>query len=224
MEIIDIFFNAGVMAKALPILLQGLWNTLLLGLVAIVFGGALGVIVCLIRMYAARPLRVLAVIYIDLLRAIPVLVLLILIYYALPFVGVTMNSFTAAAVALSLVLAAYTAEVVRAGIEAVPKGQFEASAALGLSFVLTMRKVVLPQAIRMVIPPLASYSVSIIKDTSLASVVAMNDLLKQATDSQALFANPTPLVLAAMIYVAILWPLVRFTSWIELRSRRAYAR
>ncbi|WP_435170635.1 amino acid ABC transporter permease [Falsirhodobacter sp. 1013] len=224
MEIIDIFFNTGVMAKALPILLQGLWNTLLLGVVAIVFGGALGVIVCLIRMYAATPLRLLAVIYIDLLRAIPVLVLLILIYYALPFVGVTMNSFTAAAVALSLVLAAYTAEVVRAGIEAVPKGQFEASAALGLSFVLTMRKVVLPQAIRMVIPPLASYSVSIIKDTSLASVVAMNDLLKQATDSQALFANPSPLVLAAMIYVAILWPLVRFTSWIELRSRRAYAR
>lgn len=221
MEILNIFFNPEVMAKAFPILLQGLANTLMLGVVAILCGGALGVAVCLVRMYAPLPLRLLAVLYIDLLRAIPVLVLLILIYYALPFVGIVMGSFTAAAVALSLVLAAYTAEVVRAGIEAVPKGQFEASAALGLPFLLTMRKVVLPQAIRLVIPPLASYSVSIIKDTSLASVVAVGDLLKQANDAQALFANPTPLVLAAAIYVAILWPMVRLTSWMERRYRVA---
>lgn len=74
------------------------------------------------------------------------------------------------------------------------------------------------------IPTFASYSVSVIKDTSLASVVAMNDLLKQATDAQALFANPTPLIVAAAIYVAILWPLVRFTSWLEQRAQRAYQR
>ena len=127
-----------------------------------------------------------------------------------------------ATIALSLVLAAYTAEVVRAGIEAVPKGQFEACDALGLKFFTTMRKVILPQAIRMMIPPLASYCVSIVKDTSLASVVAMNDLLKQATDAQALFANPTPLLLAALIYIAILWPMVRFTGWLEQKYRRGY--
>jgi polar amino acid transport system permease protein len=83
-----------------------------------------------------------------------------------------------------------------------------------------MQKVVLPQAIRLVIPPLASSSVSLIKDTSLASVVAMNDLLKQATDAQALFANPTPLIGAALIYVAILWPLVRLTGRLEKRYKR----
>ena len=117
-------------------------------------------------------------------------------------------------------MAAYTAEIVRAGIEAVPRGQFEASESLGLPFWRTMQKVVLPQAIRLVIPPLASSSVSLIKDTSLASVVAMNDLLKQATDAQALFANPTPLIGAALIYVAILWPLVRLTGRLERRYKR----
>ena len=85
-----------------------------------------------------------------------------------------------------------------------------------------MRKVVLPQAFRMMLPPLASYCVAIIKDTSLASVVAMDDLLKQATDAQALFANPTPLLLAAAIYAAFLWPLVRFTSWLEQHYKRGY--
>jgi polar amino acid transport system permease protein len=175
-----------------------------------------------VRLYAPKPLRLLAVLFIDVMRAIPVLVVLILVYYALPFAGIVFSSFVAATIALSLVLAAYTAEVVRAGIEAVPKGQFEASEALGLSFFTMMRKVILPQAFRMMIPPLASYVVSIMKDTSLASVVTMGDLLKQATDAQALFANPTPLLLAAMMYIAILWPMVRFTGWLEQHYKRGY--
>ncbi len=224
MSAIDIFFNMDVMARAFPILLRGLWMTLLLGITAIIFGSALGLGVALMRLYAPKPLRLLAITYTDLIRAMPVLVLLILIYYALPFAGLVLSSFAAAAIALSMVLAAYTAEVMRAGIQAVPKGQFEAAAALGLGFWRTMHKVVLPQAVRLVIPPHASNCVSIIKDTSLASVVAMTDLLKQATDAQALFANPSPLIGAAIIYVAILWPLVRLTGWLEHRFQRAYQR
>ena len=219
MEIIDIFFNPSVMQRAFPILLRGLANTILLGATAIICGGLAGILISLIRLYAPKPFRILAIIYIDLLRAMPMLVVLILIYYALPFVGITFSSFAAASIALSMVLAAYTAEVMRAGIAAIPAGQFQAAEALGIPFWVSMRKVILPQAIRIVIPPLASYSVSVIKDTSLASVVAMNDLLKQATDAQALFANPTPLIAAAIIYVAILWPLVRFTVWLEQRYK-----
>lgn len=217
MNAIDIFFNAEVFRKSFPILLRGLGNTLLLSITAIVLGTIGGVLICLMRLYSPRALRLLAVFYIDVLRAMPMLVVLILIYYALPFVGITLSSFAAAAVALSIVMAAYTAECVRAGIEAVPKGQFEAAQSLGLPFWRTMQKVILPQAVRLVIPPLASNSVSLVKDTSLASVVAMNDLLKQATDSQALFANPTPLIGAAVIYVALLWPAVRLTSRLERR-------
>ncbi|MBX9455201.1 MAG: amino acid ABC transporter permease [Rhizobium sp.] len=224
MSAIDIFFNTDILMKSFPMLLRGLVNTVLLGLTAIVFGTLIGVLVCLARLYAPKPVRLLAVLYIDLMRAMPVLVVLILIYYALPFVGIVFSSFTAAAIALSIVLGAYSAEVVRAGIQAVPQGQFEAASALGLHFWLTMRKVILPQAIRIVIPPQASNCVSIVKDTSLASVVATTDLLKQATDAQALYANPTPLLGAALIYVAILWPLVRLTSWLEKHYQQAYAR
>ena len=126
MEILDIFFNLDVMRRAFPILMRGLVNTILLGFAAIFFGGILGVLVCLVRLYATKPFRLLAVLYTDIFRAIPVLVVLILVYYALPFAGIVFSSFVAANIALALVLAAYTAEVVRAGIEAVPRGQFEA--------------------------------------------------------------------------------------------------
>lgn len=224
MNAVDIFFNGDILLKSFPILLRGLGNTLMLAVVAIFCGTVGGVFVSLARLYAPKPVRLLAVFYIDILRSMPMLVVLILIYYALPFVGITLSSFGAAAFALSIVMAAYTAECVRAGIEAVPRGQFEAADALGLSFWRTMQKVILPQAIKLVIPPMASNSVSLVKDTSLASVVAMNDLLKQATDAQALFANPTPLIGAAIIYVAILWPAVRVTNRLERRFAKQDAR
>jgi polar amino acid transport system permease protein len=220
MDLIGTFFNWDVLVRAFPMLMRGVGNTILLGCASIVFGGVAGLFLCLMRLYAPRPARLVAIGYIDILRAMPILVLLILIYYALPFVGIRFSSFTSATLALSMVLAAFTAEVCRAGIEAVPRGQFEAAAALGIPFWRTMATVVLPQAIRLVIPPLTSNCVSIYKDTALASVVATPDLLKQATDAQALMANPTPLIGAALIYLAFLWPLVRLVNHLEQRGRR----
>jgi polar amino acid transport system permease protein len=144
-------------------------------------------------------------------------VLLVVIYYALPFVGLRLSPFSAAASALSLVSAAYSAEIIRAGIEAVPKGQFEAAHAIGLSPWRLMGDVVLPQALKIVIPPITSNAINVMKDTALASVVAMPDLLKQATQAQALAANPTPLISAAVIYVLILLPFVRLVAVFEKR-------
>jgi polar amino acid transport system permease protein len=224
MTAFETFLNPDILMRSFPILMRGLVYTILLGLTAIVCGTLGGVAVAIMRLYGPKPLRYAAVIYTDFMRAMPVLVVLILIYYALPFIGIVFSSFTAAALALSMVMAAYSAEVVRAGIQSVPEGQFEAAKALGLHFWSTLWKVILPQATRIAIPPQASNCVSVIKDTSLASVVAAADLLKQATDTQALFANPTPLIGAAMIYVAILWPLVRLTGWLETRFQRAYTR
>ena len=206
--LVDTFFNLGVLQRAFPLLLSGLWTTILLGVVSIVVGLALGLLLVMLRLYGARPVQVLTIGYINLFRALPLLVLLVLIYYALPFLGIRLSSFAAAAAALSLVSGAYTAEIFRAGIEAVPRGQFEASAALGLGRWRVMRSVVLPQAVRIVIPPLTSNGINVLKDTALASVVAMPDLLKQATQAQALFANPSPLVGAAILYAALLLPLV----------------
>ena len=128
-----------------------------------------------------------------------------------------------AVLAFTLVMGAYSAEVYRSGVEGVPRGQFEAAAALGLPFLITLRRVILPQAIRAVIPPMTGNCVSMFKDTSLASTVALPELLNEATDTQALYANPSPLILAAIIYIAFLWPMVRLVSVLERRMARGRA-
>ena len=220
MGFVETFFNWNVFVSSFPLLLSGLRITLLLGTVSIVAGLMLGLFIALTRIYAVRPFRIFAKIYTDVFRSIPLLVLLIVVYYALPFVGLRLSPFMSAAVALTLVSGAYTAEIFRAGIEAIPYGQFEASQALGLSYRHMMVDVILPQATRIVIPPLTNNCINVIKDTALASVVAMPDLLKQATQAQALEANPTPLIVAALMYVALLWPLVILVGRLEKRFRR----
>ncbi len=221
MELIDTFFNVPVLIRTFPLLMSGLWITLQIGVVSILAGLVLGLGLALVRLYGPFWLQLLARAYINFMRSIPLLVLLIIIYYALPFVGIRLSPFLSAVSALSLVSAAYTAEIFRAGIEAVPKGQFEASSALGLSYRHMMVDVVLPQAIRIVIPPLTNNCINVMKDTALASVVAMPDLLKQATQAQALAANPTPLIGAAIIYVAFLLPLVAAVSRLERNYAKA---
>ena len=220
MSVFDTFLNWGVFRDALPLLLSGLWITVGLGAAAIVLGFLGGLALVLLRLYAGGAARLVAVAYIDVFRAIPVLVLLIVIYYALPFVGLRLSSFASATAALSLVSAAYSAEILRAGIEAVPIGQIEATLAVGMGPVRRMTRVVLPQALRLVIPPLTSNAINVFKDTALASVVAMPDLLKEATQAQALAANPTPLIGAAAIYIILLLPCVRFVGLYEGRLRR----
>ncbi len=219
MSLIDTFFNGQVLLSAVPALLRGLVNTLLLGFMAIGIGVPAGLLISLVRLYSPKAFRYLAIVYIDIFRAMPILVVLILIYYALPFVGIRLSSWSSAVTAFSIVLAAYSAEVFRSGIESIPKGQFEAASALGLSFVMTLRKVILPQAVRVVIPPTTSNCVSMFKDTSLASTVALPELLKEANDAQALYANPSPLIGAAIVYIAFLWPMVRLVGYLERRMQ-----
>ena len=220
MSIFDTFLNYRVFVETFPLILSGLATTLLLGFTCIAVGLVAGILLAMLRLYAARPVRVAVVSYIDTFRSIPVLVLLFVVYYALPFAGIRLNSFASAATAISMVSAAYSAEIVRAGIQAIPNGQFEAGRALGLHFYPIMRKVILPQAIQIVIPPLTSNAINVMKDTALASVVAMPDLLKQANQAQALAANPTPLIVAAAIYLVILIPLVRLVGLLERRAAK----
>lgn len=220
MNLINTFFNIPVFLNSLPQLLWGLVVTIQIGITSILCGLVGGLFLAVARLYAPSAFTLLIRIYIDIFRSIPLLVLLIVVYYALPFVGIRLSPFLSAVTALSLVSAAYTAEIFRAGIEAVPHGQFEASAALGLSNRNTMVDIILPQAIRIVIPPLTNNCINVMKDTALASVVAMPDLLKQATQAQALNANPTPLIGAALIYIALLWPMVAVVARLERHFNR----
>ena len=221
MDLVNTFFNWPVFVQSLPSLLDGLWRTITLGFLSIVLGLAGGLVLALGRMYGPRVLQVVIIAYVDVFRALPVLVWLVIVYYALPFVGISLSPFASAAFALTTVSSAYTAEIYRAGIDAIPRGQFEAAQAIGLSAFDLMRDVVLPQAIRIVIPPLTNNSINVMKDTALASVVAMPDLLKQATQAQALAANPTPLIGAAFLYLVLLLPLVRMVAIFEKRLGRS---
>ena len=220
MNLIDTFFNVRVLLDSLPQLLRGLVVTLQIGVTSILCGLAGGLFLAVARLYSPAVFKPFIRIYVDFFRSIPLLVLLIVVYYALPFVGIKLSPLLSAVTALTLVSAAYTAEIFRAGIEAIPRGQFEASAALGLSNRHTMIDVILPQAIRVVIPPLTNNCINVLKDTALASVVAMPDLLKQATQAQSLAANPTSLIGAAAIYVVLLWPLVTMVARFEKRFSR----
>lgn len=215
----ETFLNMEVFMQTYPMLIDGLFITIELGLLAIVAGLIVGLFLALVRLYAHKALRFIAKAYIDIFRSIPLLVFLIIIFYALPFVGLSLSPFYAAAVALTMVSGAYTAEIFRAGIEAIPKGQFEASQALGLSYKDMMADIILPQAVKIVIPPLTNNCINVIKDTALASVVAMPDLLKQATQAQAVAANPTPLIAAAVIYLMFLLPLVLWVSSLEKKFK-----
>jgi polar amino acid transport system permease protein len=221
MSLVDTFFNVDVMTRTFPMLLIGVRTTVLLGLTCIVLGSLLGFLVALARLYGWWPARLAAVAFTDIFRSLPALVSVVLVYFALPFVGIRLDSFPSAAIALSVVFAAFAAEIFRAGIEAVPRGQLEAAAALGLSFPVTLLKVVVPQAFRIVLPPYTSNCIEAVKATSLAAFVAMPDLLKQAFDAQALTANPSPIIAAALIYLAILWPMVRLLGFLEARSKQA---
>ena len=203
------FFNLDIMAQALPLLLKGAVTTLQLCAVVIVAGLAGGLALALAALSRNAALHWSAVVFIDLFRALPPLVLLVFVYSGLPFAGFRLSPFMAVVIAFFLNNSAYFAEVFRAGINAVPKGQTEAARATGLSPAQTMGFVVLPQAVRNVLPDLLSNTVEVVQ---LTSVVSLSELLYSANMARSVTYNASPLVLAAGMYLIVLWPLVRVIS------------
>jgi polar amino acid transport system permease protein len=217
-EFIDNFANIDTLIEVWPLLLSGLKITAILCLVTVPLGAALGLAVAVLHSLRIRFLTGLLTLYVDLLRSFPPLVLLILIYYGLPFLGLELGELPAASLALVLNSSSYYGEIFRAGIEAIPLGQREAARSTGLTALQAMAYVVLPQAIKAVVPPLTSNTLELIKLTSIASVVALPELLRTARMAQDLVYNPTPLMAAALIYFLLLWPLVRLISKLDKRS------
>ena len=221
-EFLDTFANVDTVLEVWPLLLSGLEVTLLLCLVTVPAGAALGLAVAVLHSLRIRGLTTLVILYVDLLRSFPPLVLLILIYYGLPFLGLELSELPAASLALVLNSSAYYGEIFRAGIEAIPKGQREAARSTGLSALQALIYVVLPQAIRAVVPPLTSNTLELVKLTSIASVVALPELLRTARMAQDLVYNPTPLMAAALIYFLLLWPVVRLISRLDRRAMASH--
>lgn len=213
------FFNLEVFQQVLPFLLQGLLTTIGLSALVIPLGLAGGLFVALVATQTeSRLVRILIAIYVDVFRALPPLVLLIFIYFGFPFLGIDMPKLLAVALGFLLNNASYYGEIFRAGLLAVPQGQMEAARSTGLSRLQALTYVVVPQATRNVLPDLIGNSIEVVKLTTLASVVALPELLRVARDAQSLLYNPSPVVLAALIYLALLWPLVRLLSRLEHKN------
>ena len=215
--LIDTFFNLQVMLQYLPKVLEGMGVTILLALAVVASGLAMGLALGVLRSLQIRVLNALIVLFADVFRAVPPLVILIIIYFALPTVGVRFSGFASAWIGLSLVLAAFAEEIVWAGILSVPRGQWEAARSSGLSFVQALRLVVLPQAVRLTVAPLTSRAIVITKNTALASVVAVGEILYQAQAGYSFSYNPSPLTLGAIAYLILFIPLVWLGRWVETR-------
>ena len=212
------FFNPAIVGKVWPFLLQGFYMTLLLSAIVVPLGLAGGLVVALLHNLGLRWLNWLLMAYVDLFRALPPLVLLIFIYFGAPFLDLDLPKLLAVAIGFLLNTSSYYGEVFRAGIESIPAGQAAAARSTGLSRWQAMRWVILPQATRNVLPDLISNTLEVIKLTTLASVGALPELLNKARQAQSLTYNATPIVLAALIYLALLWPIVRLLSRLEHRS------
>ena len=209
------FLNIDVLVRTQGFLISGLVTTLKLIGLSLILAMAWGLLLSVVRNIHVPGLNPIIVFYIDTLRSLPSLSLLLLIYYALPCKGIEMAAFTAAVLALSLNGGAYYAEIFRAGIQAIHRGQTEASRALGLNYIQTMRYVILPQAIRVVLPPLTTNTLEFIKATAAASVVALPDILRQASQAMNTTFNPSPLTGALLLYLLICLPLVQLIRRFE---------
>jgi polar amino acid transport system permease protein len=216
-SLIESFFNPEVMKASLPYLVRGLVMTLQLSAIVIPTGVVSGAVLAMLFSSRKRWLRALLIVYVDFFRAFPPLVLVIFVFYGLPHLGIEISNLAAVSLALVLNTSSFYGEIFRAGIESIPTGQWEAARSTGLSSFQTMAYVVLPQATRNVLPDLVSNTLEVVKLTSLASVVALPELLRMARIAQGVTFNPTPLVMAALVYLALLWPLVRLLSTMERR-------
>ena len=214
-EFVDAFLNPEVARAAAPILWMGLVQTAKLSALTVPLGLAAGFGFALLSTRREWWVRWPLVAVIDVFRAVPPLVLLILLYAGLPFAGLDPGAWGAVALAFTLNTGAYYAEILRAGIESVPAGQAEAARALGLRRRHVWVFVILPQAVRNVTPDLLGNTLEVVKLTSIASVVALPELLFQARQAQSVTFNATPIVVAAAMYFVVLWPVVRVLSRLE---------
>lgn len=211
---INEFFNGNTFRKSMPYVLGGLSLTLRLAVVSEVFILTVGLIIAMARISRVRVLRVLAIIYIDVIRGMPLLLQILIVYYGLAYLGFKLDPFVAGVAALTICYAAYEAEIFRAGIESIHKGQMEAARSLGMGYLKAMRYVILPQAIRNVIPPLSNEFIALLKDTALLSVIALAEVTRRATEMMGKYYNVTPLVCAAICYLIITLPLMRLVQYV----------
>lgn len=211
------FFNDA--REFLPILLQGAKLTILVTLGSLLLSTVLGLVWALMRVSGIKPLAKFSAGMINVLRGIPIIVLLFYIYFVMPDMGIAMTAVQAAIIGLGIAYSAYQAENFRAGIEAIDRGQIEAAMAMGMSWSMTMRRVVLPQAVKIVLPPYGNIMIMMLKDSSQASTITVAELALQGKlIAVSTFKNATVFSLVALMYLVMCVPLILLVRHLEKRS------
>lgn len=211
------FFSAEVFRKTTWYIFSGLRITITVALLSEVFILVVGLIIALFRISRNWIFRGLAAFYIDLIRGIPLLLQIFIVYYGVAILGFKMNVIAAGVMALTICYSAYEAEIFRAGIESIHKGQMEAARSLGMGYLQAMRYVILPQAVRNVIPPLSNEFIALLKDTSLLAVIGLSEVTRRSSEMFGKEANLTPFVIGAICYLIITIPLMRLVQYITAR-------
>ena len=212
-------FSLDDMIQFLPSLLHGAVLTITVSLLAFSLALLCGLATGIARMSRLWPLRFVAAVYIQFIRGTPLLLQLFFIYYVLPYVGIVLSPFVSGVLGLTINYTAYMAEVFRSGIQAIPKGQWEAGASVGMSRRLMLRRIILPQAIRIIIPAIGNFFVSIFKDSALVSVITMRDLMFSGQLlASATYKHFEIFAEVAVIYFLISYPTAKFVEWIEVKA------
>jgi polar amino acid transport system permease protein len=204
-----------------PQLVPAMWNTVALTALSYLFAVVLGIILALGKLSNIRVVRALCKSYIEFVRGIPALAILFLLYFALVPLGIVFNSFTAAVIGLGMNQGGYMAEVFRGGIEALHKGQREAALAVGMTHFKAYRHIIMPQAIRIVLPPLLNMLINLLKDTSICSLISTPELMLRAKDIASMSFRPMHIyLLIGVLYFIMAWPLSLITRRVEVYMRR----
>lgn len=216
---IDTFFRPDLVVRYAPSIAAAMLVTIQIALAVVVTGLALGLLLAIVRSFSFRPLSAIVVVFADIFRALPPLVIILIVYFGLPNVGMTLSSFAVLWLVLSFVLAAFAEEIFWAGLLSIRRGQWEAARCTGLTFLQTLVYVVMPQAVRLALPPLTNRSIVIIKNTALGSVIGVPEILNVASTAQSFHGNSTPLIIGALAYVILLLPVVILGRWLETRFK-----
>lgn len=204
----------------MPFLLAGAKVTILLTFLVMALALVWGLVLALGRLSRFAALRALARFYVEVIRGTPLLLQLSYAYYVLPFVGIKLDPFTAGTLGLTVNYSAYISEVYRAGIQAIDRGQIEAGLSLGMSRSLLMRRIILPQAIRIILPPIGNYFISLFKDTSLVSIITLRDLMFSGEILAAsTFKDFEIFTVIALIYLVICYPGALLVTWLERQMK-----
>ncbi len=206
--------------KITPVISQGLGVTLSLFTVVLVLSVPFGILAALLRLSPIGIVRKIMALYVYVMRGTPLMLQILFIYYGLPFIpyiGVQLDDTTAALISFVLNYAAYLCEIFRGGIQSIPKGQYEGAKVLGFTYVQTMRKVILPQVIKRVLPPLANETINLLKDTSLVYILAMNDVLRITRSIVQRDFDTSAFIVAAIFYLIMTFVLTNIFNYLEKR-------